>query len=150
MVPTENRGLGPFENTTVIDMNDVPDELKLSAKLIEVMTPWMAEIDLSTLANCAVLAWNASVNGVENYTNLDFLRDGSIEDSTENKALIEKLKKRKSKLYPNDMRTIVRMQIQKGVHGDPRIVVAHELKPENMIKTLRRLTSFRAGENDGE
>ena len=148
MPPMENTELVPFNNASVLNMNDAPDELKLSAKLIEVMTPWIDEIDLATLANCAALAWNASVSGVDSYTNQDFLRGGSPEDSSDHKALIEKLKRRKNKLYPDDLRTIIRMQVREDEQGDSTIVVASELKPENMFKMLARLASLGSDEND--
>jgi len=79
--------------------------------------------------------------------NQDFLRGGSPEDSSGHKALIEKLKRRKSKLYPNDLRTIVRMQVRQDEQGDPRILVASELIPENMLKMLAGLASLGPDEN---
>ena len=133
MPPMESAGSSPFNNTFAIDMDNAPDELKLSAKLIEVMMPWIEEVDLPTLSNCAALAWNASVTGIDIYTNQDFLRDGITEDSSSHRALIELLKRRKSKLFPNDMRMIVRMQLQEDEHGEPKIRVFSELSPENFL-----------------
>lgn len=141
-VPTKPTDVLNNPKTRILDMNDAPDELKLSAKLITIMEPWMEEVPVEILADCASLAWNACVSGEDDYYSVDFLRSGIAHADKEQIALIEQLKTRKKELFPNDMRTIVRMQVIMDENGDPRINVASELKPTDMVKMLARLADM--------
>lgn len=122
----------------LVDMNDAPDEMKVSAKLIDIMEPWTDEMDIAILADCAAVAWNSSIDGCDDYSSYDLLIDTCYSRS-EYGDLIKRLKKRKNKMYPNDLRTIVRLQVKEDENGDPRILVASQMEPENMMKALERL-----------
>lgn len=133
----------------IVDMNDIPDEMKVSAKLIDIMEPWMDEMDIAILADCAAVAWNSSADGCDDYSSYDFLTDTSNSRS-QYEDLIKRLKKRKNKLYPNDLRTIVKLQVQEDKNGDPRILVASQMKPENMVKVFERLIASVKKDKDDE
>lgn len=142
-VPTKPTDILDDPKTQILDMNDAPDELKMSAKLITIMEPWVEEVPIEILADCASLAWNACVSGEDNYASVDFLRSGIAHADKEQIKLIAQLKTRKKELFPNDMRTIVRMQVIMDENSDPRINVASELKPTDMLKMLARLADMK-------
>lgn len=129
MLPSVFAEIGLLDGYGTININDIPDERKLSAKLIEIMEPWIEELDIATLARCASLAWNGAVSGIDVLTNQDFSEEQSM-----NKVLIEALKKRKNELFPDDMRTILSTQVRTDEDGDTTIIVKSRLDPEAYAK----------------
>ncbi len=134
----------------VTNGDDLPDEMKMSAKLLDIMDPWIGEMDLVLLADCASIAWNACVDSVDDYSSHDYL-SGTRDDRSGHRDLIEQLKRRKNELHPNDLRTIIRIQVVKQEDGGMRLNVASEMKPQNMMKAFRNLMStLPPDEDDGE
>ncbi len=112
--------------------------MKLSAMLIKIMEPWIDVIPIEQLADYASLAWNAAVDGEDAWESINFLHGAQREAIHDNeiKDIIRQIKSRKVKLFPNDFRSVVRMQVVIEEDGEPRVIVASKLKRENMVKML--------------
>ena len=124
----------------VLSMGDgIPDERKMSTRLIEILLPWLDEdIPAEALVDCAALAWNACVNGEDHFGSTDHLSN-TLVDYANNKRmldLIAQMKKQKQKLYPRDLRTILRVQMFDDGQEAFRVNVIAELKPEHVGKAL--------------
>jgi len=96
---------------SVSDFSDMPDEMKLSAKMIELVEPFNNDgLPVSVLYDCATLAWNAC-NKEDFEAKTDYVLNNMLMDFARYRDLIDALKKRKRLLFSHDTRGIKKVGI---------------------------------------
>lgn len=95
---------------SVLNLSNAPDEMKLSAKLIEMVEPFMEDFPTSVLFDCATIAWNACIK--EDFdVKTDYVLNNLLMDFARFKKLIDALKERKRLLFSHDTRGIKKVGI---------------------------------------
>lgn len=138
--------------THSLNMDDAPDALKMSAKLIDIMEPWTDTVDIATLTECAALAWNSCVDDADGDSGIVGAdgRSKTLDDYLDHSRLIERLQVRKRKLYPDEDRSILRVFITEGEGGDPKIVVASGVQAEKVKSAIEKLKALVEALKDAE
>jgi len=126
---------------STMDLSDMPDEMKLSAKLIEIVEPFNDDdLPVSVLYDCATIAWNACIK--EDFDiKADYVLNNMLMDFARYRELIDAMKDRKRLLFPRDMRCVKKVGIYETDDGRININVASDWDAMTALRaTLERLT----------
>ena len=121
--PGTNRGSGVMpafrkrmEETyeDVIDFGNMPDEMRLSDRLAQLIEPFMDEFDIKILIDCATIAWNECL--AEDFTiQGSYSLNNAFLNYANYRELIDILKLRKRMMFHDNHRHIKEVGIyQKG------------------------------------
>lgn len=127
-----------YEKQNIMDFNDMPDEMKISAKVVELMEPWSDEVELSILTDCAAIAWNETVKD-DFETECRATLNNVLINFDNYKWLIDALIERKRKLFSNDSRMIRGTFLHRAADGEVKVNVVSELNFGAMMKNFERL-----------
>lgn len=119
-----------------IDLSDMPDEIKLSGKLIELVDPYRdGELGSPLLYDCATIAWNECLQ--EDYdTKTNYVLNNMMLNYTNYRQMIDALKRRKRLLFPDELRGIKRVAIIDKGNGNTSINVVSDTNLELMFKVM--------------
>ena len=126
---------------STMDLSDMPEEMKLSAKMIDMVEPFTDEgLPVSVLYDCATIAWNACLK--EDFdVKADYVLNNMLMDFTRNSDLIDALKERKRLLFPREMRRVKKVGIYDTGDGRLNINVASDWDAMTALRaTLERLS----------
>jgi hypothetical protein len=125
--------------TEVIDLFDAPDEMKISAKLIEMAEPFdVDQIGYHLLYDCAAIAWNESVTE-EHGGEATLVLNNMLCNYANHREMIDILKKRKQLLFPSDVRIIQRVKVVETARGEYNVNVAGQINMEHIMKRFAKL-----------
>lgn len=122
----------------ILDLNNSPEEVKISAKLVKLMEPWSDEIDLSILTDCTAIAWNETLRedfGTVGHATLN----NALINFANYKWLIDALKARKRMLFPNDSRIVKETFLRFTDNGDVTINAVSEVNSQALTKTFEKM-----------
>lgn len=154
----KNFGLDPkFKKETeakygeVLDLSDMPDQMKMSAKLIDLAEPFHeGELDIPHLYDCVTIAWNECLledHGVKTAYTLGHM----LFHYGNYRWLIDLLKERKRQMFPDDPSGVKKVIIVDKGNGDISINVLSDMDHKLMIKTAaKRLESLINRPQNGE
>ncbi len=119
-----------------VDLSDMPDEMKMSAKLIALAEPFHeGELDQPTLYDCATIAWNECVQEDHN-KRTDYVLNNALLNFTNYRDMIDILKARKRRLFPDDVRGIKEVAVIYKRNGDYSVNVVSDMNLEFMAKVM--------------
>jgi hypothetical protein len=121
----------------VLERNDIPDEMKLSAKLITMVEPYDMD-NKHILYDCAAIAWNECLAEDEK-TDTNFSPSNALVNFEQHRALIDLLKQRKRQLFPTDRREIQKVTVIDKGNGDLNVNVASSINTNAMLTALKRM-----------
>lgn len=132
-VPPETLAMIEEKYGNVLNFSGVPDEAKMSAKVIELIEPFFEYDDqLPTLCDCATIAWNECLREDDGekgeYSLLNALTDYSRYD-----GLIDRLKVRKRELFGDDFRRIRQIVITPARDGGMQVNVVSDTDMEKVL-----------------
>ncbi|MCL2300669.1 MAG: hypothetical protein FWC27_11060, partial [Firmicutes bacterium] len=121
-------------------LSDMPDEMKLSAKMIDLVEPFTDEgLPSSVLYDCATIAWNACLK--EDFdVKAEYVLNNMLMDFTRYSDLIDALKERKRLLFPRELRRVKKVGIYDTDDGRLNINVASDWNAMTALRaSLERL-----------
>jgi len=124
------------KNNKVLDFSDMPDEMKISAKLIDLVEPFNdGEMAYPLLYDCATIAWNECLKE-DTGDKINYSLNNMLVNYGNYRELIDALKERKRILFPNDMRCVTKVGIYDTGDGEISINVASENDVGLLLKKL--------------
>jgi hypothetical protein len=126
-----------------LDFNDAPDEMKLSAKLIDLVEPFSDDLanlhDYTILYDCAAIAWNACLKEDQGITT-KYQATNVLLNFANYQDWIDTLKERKRTMFPHDYRGVRETRITDD-NGDPHLDVVSDMNLEAMFSRLVKMAS---------
>jgi len=127
---------------SALNLSDAPDEMKMSAKLIDMVEPYMEDdIPPSVLFDCAAIEWNECLKEDWNASKTSCVLDNMLMDFRHYRGLIDTLKERKRQLFMHDTRAIQRVKVYETDDGRLNINVVSDWDAMTALRaTMERLT----------
>ncbi len=125
-------------NGQSVDLSDGPDHMKMSAKLIALAEPFHeGELDYPILYDCAAIAWNECLEE-DHGAKTDYSPHNALLNFANYRGMIDLLKKRKRRLFPDDIRAVKKLAVSHGDNGDLSVNVASDIDMELGMKMLMK------------
>ncbi len=127
-----------------VDLSDMPDDMRMSAKLIAIAEPFHESgLGFTILYDCATIAWNECLREDHN-KKIDYLLHNMLLNFANYRGMIDMLKKRKRLLFPGDIRGIKEVAIINKGDGDLSVNVVSGMDMEFMVKAaIKRLENMK-------